>query len=178
MLTEQMLPWQLASVIEGTRNLQGVSKKSTHFGFAHFSASKTSWKVVLYIFQQLSLCRIKRYQYFYSGIRIGKFIDKICSENIMFVMVSIEVSNKFDATFCFYISRLLRHLKKWFCTVFNSLTIAESKNIKIYILDLKLANALTKVWGGITFVEIECNLVIMWYKVTLLYINPPILILE
>ena len=33
-------------------------------------------------------------------------------------------------------------------------------------------------WIGITFVEIECNLVIMWYKVTLLYINPPILILE
>ena len=86
-------------------------------------------------------------------------------------MVSIEVSTKFDAPFCFYISRLLRHRKKLFCTVFNSPAIAESKNIQINILDIKLANALTKVWVGITFVEIECNLVIIQYKVTLLYIN-------
>ena len=55
--------------------------------------------------------------------------------------------------------------------------MAESNNIKIYILDSKLANALTKVWVGITFVEIECNLVIIQYKVTLLYINSQILIL-
>ena len=79
--------------------------------------------------------------YFYSRIKTGKFIYKICSVNIIFEMVSIEVSTRFDAPFCFYISRLLRHLKKWFCTVFNSPAIAESKNIKIYILDLKLANA-------------------------------------
>ena len=39
-------------------------------------------------------------------------------------------------------------------------------------------NALPKVHIGITFVKIECNLVIIWYEVTLLCIIPPILILE
>ena len=81
-------------------------------------------------------------------------------------------------TFVFTFSRLPRHFKKRFCTVFNTLACALSKNDKMCILGLKLANALTNVWIGITFVEIECNLVIMLYKVTLLYINPPILILE
>ena len=39
-------------------------------------------------------------------------------------------------------------------------------------------NVLPKVYIGITFVQIECNLVIICYKVNLLYIIPPILILE
>ena len=42
------------------RILQGVSEKSVHLCFCNFSASKTPRKVVLYIFQQLYLCRIQK----------------------------------------------------------------------------------------------------------------------
>ena len=40
--------------------ITGCFKKRTHFRFANFSASKIFWKVVLYIFQQPSLCRIQK----------------------------------------------------------------------------------------------------------------------
>ena len=96
-------------------------------------------------FNSSALAESKDTNIFIQGLKFGKFIEKICNENIIFEMVSIEVSTKFDAPFCFYISRLLRHRKKLFCTVFNSPAIAESKNIQINILDIKLANALTKV---------------------------------
>ena len=52
------------------------------------------------------------------------------------------------------------------------------KNIDIDILGLELANALSKVQRGITFVEIEYNFCHFIIKVDLLYINLPILILE
>ena len=81
-------------------------------------------------------------------------------------------------TFVFTFSRLPRHFKKEFYTIFNSLGCAESKDNKIFILGLELVNVLPKVYIGITFVQIECNLVIICYKVNLLYIIPPILILE
>ena len=92
-------------------------------------------------------------------------------------MASFKVSTYLMHTSVFSISRLQRHLEKWLCTVFN-IDCAESKNNKIIILGSKLANGLTKALLGITFVEIGCNWVIMLYKVTLLYINQPILILE
>ena len=44
---------------------------------------------------------------------------------------------------------------------FQTPACAQSKTDKICILGLKLADALTKVCLGITFVEIECNLIIM-----------------
>ena len=48
-------------------------------------------------------------------------------------------------TFVLFISRLLKHLKKWFCTFFNSPVFAESKNNHISILRLKLEKLLQKV---------------------------------
>ena len=48
-------------------------------------------------------------------------------------------------TFVFLIYRLLKHLKKWFCTFFNSPAFAESKNNNILILGLKLEKLLTKI---------------------------------
>ena len=101
-----------------------------------------------------------------------------CSENTILEMMSIEVPTNLIHPFVFANFRLPRNLKKWVCTIFNSQACGDSKNIKILILELKSANALTKVWLGITFVEIECNLGIIQYKVTLLYINQQILIIE
>ena len=63
-------------------------------------------------------------------------------------------------------------------TVFNTPACKQLKNYKMCILGLKLGNALTNVWIGIIFVEIECNLVIMWKKATLLYINSVKLVLK
>ena len=80
--------------------------------------------------------------------------------------MSFEVSNNLMHTFVFTFSRLPRHPKNRFCTVFNTPVDAQFKNDKMCILGLKLGNALTKVWIGIIFVEIECDLVIKWYKVT------------
>ena len=51
-------------------------------------------------------------------------------------------------------------LKRGFYTIFNSPRCAESKNNKICILKLELVKAIPKVHIGITFVQIECNLVI------------------
>ena len=80
--------------------------------------------------------------------------------------------------FCFYIFSASKALWKEFYTIFNSPGCEESKDNKIFILGLELVNVLPKVHIGITFVKIECNLVIIWYKVNLLYIIPPIFILE
>ena len=60
-------------------------------------------------------------------------------------MVKFEVSNNLIPTFVFTFSRLQKPLKKRFCAVFNTPACAKSKNDKMCILGLKLANALTKV---------------------------------
>ena len=158
--------------------LQGVSKKSTEFCFANFSASETSWKLVLYIFQQPSPCRIQKWPYFYSRIKIGIAIDKKVVRIPHLKRWVLRFQPIWWLTFVFTFSRLPRHFKKEFYTIFNSLGCAESKDNKIFILGLELVNVLPKVYIGITFVQIECNLVIICYKVNLLYIIPPILILE
>ena len=56
-----------------------------------------------------------------------------------------------DSPFCFDILWLLRHLKKQF----------SAAQLKICTLNLELANAFTKAWLSITFVEIGCSLVII-----------------
>ena len=80
-------------------------------------------------------------------------------------MVSFEVSNNLMHTFVFTFSQLPRHPKNRVCTVFITPACAKFRNDKMCILGLKLVDALTIGWIGITFVEIERNLVIMWYKV-------------
>ena len=80
-------------------------------------------------------------------------------------MVSFKVSNNLMHTFVFTFSRLPRHPKNRFCTVFNTPACAQFKNDNMCILGSKLGNALTNVWIDIIFVEIECNFIIMWYKV-------------
>ena len=50
---------------------------NVHSGFYDFSASKMPGKMVLYIFQQPSSCRIQKYQNFYSRIKIGGLMSKI-----------------------------------------------------------------------------------------------------
>ena len=77
-------------------------------------------------------------------------------------MVSFEVSNNLMHTFYIFLASKTPVC----CTVFNTPADAQFKNDKMCILGLKLGNALTKVWIGIIFVEIECDLVIKWYKVT------------
>ena len=61
----------------------------------------------------------------------------------------------------FTFSQLPRHLKNEVYTVFNSPACAKSKSDKMCILGLELAITLQKVLLGITFVEIECDLVII-----------------
>ena len=46
------------------------------FGFCDFSASKMPGKMVLYIFQQPSLGRIKKLGYFYRRIKIDESVHK------------------------------------------------------------------------------------------------------
>ena len=80
-------------------------------------------------------------------------------------MVSFEALNNLMHTFIFTFFRLPGHPKHWFCTVFNTLACAQSKNDKMCILGLKLGDALTKVWISVIFVAIECNLLcdITWF---------------
>ena len=52
------------------------------------------------------------------------------------------------------------------------------QNPKIKRIKIKIRNVFTKEFLGTTSVEIKCNLVIIWHKVTLLYFNMPILIPE
>ena len=94
--------------------IQGVSKKSTDFCFAYFSASKTPQKVVPYIFQQPNLCRIQKWQYHYSRVKIRKSYWQKSSENTKFEMICIEVSTILMRIFVFRFSQLPRHLKKGF----------------------------------------------------------------
>ena len=76
-------------------------------------------------------------------------------------MTTFEVSNNLMHTFVFTFSWLPRHLKKWFYTVFDNPSCKETKIDKICILGLELANVLTKVQLGITFLEIKSDLVIL-----------------
>ena len=60
-------------------------------------------------------------------------------------MLRFKVSNNLISTFVFTFSRFQNPLKKRVCTVFNTPDCAKSKNDKMCIPGLKLANALTKV---------------------------------
>ena len=58
-----------------------------HFVFCHFSASKMPRKMVLYIFQQPSFCRIQKLWYLYPRVKIYKSIDKtVAWYHFVFVM--------------------------------------------------------------------------------------------
>ena len=71
-----------------------------------------------------------------------------------FFVIERGSEKRFQITGCFkkkvltlvsLISWLLKHLKKSFCTFFNSQAFAESKNKNISILGLKLEKLLTKI---------------------------------
>ena len=66
-------------------------------------------------------------------------------KNAIFEMVRFEVLDNLTHTFVFTFSRLPRHPKNRFCTVFNIPACAQFKNDEMSILGLELANALTKV---------------------------------
>ena len=66
-------------------------------------------------------------------------VNKINEERFELQGVSKKVP-----TMVLFISRLLKHLKKWFCTFFNSPAFAESNHNNILILGLKLEKLLMK----------------------------------
>ena len=68
-----------------------------------------------------------------------------CSENAIFEMVRLKASDNLTHTFVFTFSRLSRHPKNRFCTVFDNPARTQFKNVKMCILGLKLASALIKV---------------------------------
>ena len=59
---------------------------------------------------------------------------------------SYRVFQKKVPTFVLLISCPLKHLRKWYCTFFNSPAFAEFKNNNILILGFKLEKLLTKMY--------------------------------
>ena len=75
-----------------------------HYGFCDFSASKMPRKVVLYIFQQPTFCRIQNSHVFYSRIRIGGSLDKtVASYNFVAYKNVIKSLNVITQLFCLLI---------------------------------------------------------------------------
>ena len=107
--------------------LQGVSKKSTDFCFANFLASETSWKLVLYIFQQPRHCRIQKLPYFYSRIKIGIAIDKNVVRIPHLKRWVLRFQPIWWLTFVFTFSRLPRHFKKSFILFSTALGVKNRK---------------------------------------------------
>ena len=91
----------------------------------------------LYIFQQPSLCRIQKWLYFYSRIKIVKAIDKNVVRILHLKLWVLRFQPIWWRTSIFTFFRLPRHLRKGFYTIFNSPRCAESKNDKICIIELK-----------------------------------------
>ena len=72
-------------------------------------------------------------------------LQRPIQKNSVGLGTTYRVFHKKVPTFVLLISQLPKHFEKWFCTFFNSPSCAESKIFEIYILRLKLVNAVTKV---------------------------------
>ena len=123
--------------------------------FCNFLAFKRTRKVVSYItfFNSPACAETKNNKTVMLRIKLEKVLTKMLWEYHIWNGGNWHF-NQIDVTFAFTFSRLPKHLKMWFCIVFNSPSCAQSKNIKIYILGLESA---------------KCNLVLFLRKLNVIY---------